>query len=621
MSDASGAASGRARTEDSAVRPLPAERARAGDEGASAFQPSDSQWPPCGMVAGAPWGQELPIQQGHAFVHLAHPLLQQQQQQQQEGWESVVGADVGMCSYSSAFCHGGTGEDYPMSPWGVEDGPGWTAHLPCGHQKGFMSERPGSAFSGQGPCAGKGARFGSWGKGEVPGFGRGQGSGQCGRGLYPGEQGCGCGRAGGHAARPLGMPSWASGGPWKGGPAKGASGGRGGAGGYAGADPRPSEPKRCDLFVGRLADSANESTLRDLFSSIGLEIRAMNIPLDQQQQPKGFAFVSLSDPSRTQEAIEQLHSREVNGRCINVETSGGGSRGGAAEPRPQQGGGGRHAHKGSGGHGRGAGGEWSQPPARGGGFRGWSVQANDWRDGHEVGWVPHQDATAGAWQDGKGRRPPREQQQRGGSYGWCASDRGGWGREGGHREWDGGSDSAWGRGQAWGEAREWHPGGHQGGDAGWEEGGWEGGGGAGGHWVPRPSAQRAGPLPEGRGRAARRGGDPRRLFVRNLNADAGDEELRRALEAAGEIANVRILPGGCSAVAFVEYRDEGGAERAVSSLQGVSICGKPAQLERQAGRCCDGTGGGDRAGAGTSDPPEAPLGFDERSEASAKGAC
>merc|ERR1740121_2274402 len=81
------------------------------------------------------------------------------------------------------------------------------------------------------------------------------------------------------------------------------------------------EANRCDLFVGRLAESATVDNVRTLFDSIGLQIHDPKVPLDYQGQPKGYAFVSLVDPSKTLYAIEQLNGQTFNGRTINVEQS------------------------------------------------------------------------------------------------------------------------------------------------------------------------------------------------------------------------------------------------------------------------------------------------------------
>lgn len=107
---------------------------------------------------------------------------------------------------------------------------------------------------------------------------------------------------------------------WGGGPmslkgGKGKATGKSGGPGFNGAHEGP----RCDLFVGRLADGATEANVRELFTSIGLQIRSLKVPSDVQDQPKGYAFVSLVDPTKTEYAIEQLNGRMVNGRPINVE--------------------------------------------------------------------------------------------------------------------------------------------------------------------------------------------------------------------------------------------------------------------------------------------------------------
>jgi RNA recognition motif-containing protein len=85
--------------------------------------------------------------------------------------------------------------------------------------------------------------------------------------------------------------------------------------------PPSYEGQRCDLFVGRLADSATEANVQELFTSVGLQIRSLKVPVDLNDHPKGYAFVSLADPSQTAYAIDLLNGRLVNGRPINVEPS------------------------------------------------------------------------------------------------------------------------------------------------------------------------------------------------------------------------------------------------------------------------------------------------------------
>jgi cold-inducible RNA-binding protein len=90
------------------------------------------------------------------------------------------------------------------------------------------------------------------------------------------------------------------------------------------------------LYVGKLSYDTTESTLSELFGTIG-EVVSVNLITDRDSgRSKGFAFVEMADDAAAQEAINQLNGREVDGRNIAV-----------AEARPkrdegrERGGGGR----------------------------------------------------------------------------------------------------------------------------------------------------------------------------------------------------------------------------------------------------------------------------------------
>ena len=76
----------------------------------------------------------------------------------------------------------------------------------------------------------------------------------------------------------------------------------------------------------------------------------MNIVTDRDTgQPRGFAFVEMSDAREAENAISQLNGAELNGRAISVNE---------ARPKPAGGGGGYGGGRGGrggsrgGGHGR-----------------------------------------------------------------------------------------------------------------------------------------------------------------------------------------------------------------------------------------------------------------------------
>jgi cold-inducible RNA-binding protein len=104
------------------------------------------------------------------------------------------------------------------------------------------------------------------------------------------------------------------------------------------------------LFVGNLSYETTEMSLRELFGQAG-SVAEAKIVLDRETgRPRGFGFVEMSSDAEAKTAIDQLNTRELDGRAISVneaqERSGGGGGGG----RP--GGGGGRSAGGGGGRGR-----------------------------------------------------------------------------------------------------------------------------------------------------------------------------------------------------------------------------------------------------------------------------
>ena len=92
------------------------------------------------------------------------------------------------------------------------------------------------------------------------------------------------------------------------------------------------------LYVGNLSYDTTEAALSELFGEVG-EVVSVNLITDRMtSRSKGFAFVEMSESVAAQEAINQLNSREVDGRSINV-----------AEARPKResrgGGGGQQSRR------------------------------------------------------------------------------------------------------------------------------------------------------------------------------------------------------------------------------------------------------------------------------------
>ena len=102
-----------------------------------------------------------------------------------------------------------------------------------------------------------------------------------------------------------------------------------------------------NIFVGNLSYQTTQEDLLAAFSQYG-NVERVNIVTDRDTgQPRGFAFVEMTEARDAQTAISQLNGAELNGRAMNVNE---------ARPKPTGGGGGRGGYGGGGGGGRGKGG-------------------------------------------------------------------------------------------------------------------------------------------------------------------------------------------------------------------------------------------------------------------------
>jgi len=87
------------------------------------------------------------------------------------------------------------------------------------------------------------------------------------------------------------------------------------------------------LYVGNLAYSVNDTTLRGLFEPFGNVESARVISDRDTGSSKGFGFVEMADAD-AQKAMGALNGREIDGRALRVnearpqESRGGGGRGG-----------------------------------------------------------------------------------------------------------------------------------------------------------------------------------------------------------------------------------------------------------------------------------------------------
>ncbi len=106
-----------------------------------------------------------------------------------------------------------------------------------------------------------------------------------------------------------------------------------------------------NIFVGNLSYQATPADLQAAFEAYG-SVERVNLVTDRDTgQPRGFAFVEMTDPQAAQTAISQLNGAELYGRTMNVNE---------ARPKPTGGGFGQrsNSNRGGGGGGRGRGSRW-----------------------------------------------------------------------------------------------------------------------------------------------------------------------------------------------------------------------------------------------------------------------
>jgi RNA recognition motif-containing protein len=96
------------------------------------------------------------------------------------------------------------------------------------------------------------------------------------------------------------------------------------------------------LYVGNLPYETTEADLQTLFGAAG-SVSAVTIVRDRATgQPRGFAFVEMSDTDGAQKAISELDKHQMGGRALTVNE---------ARP-PARSGGGGGGYGGGGGGGR-----------------------------------------------------------------------------------------------------------------------------------------------------------------------------------------------------------------------------------------------------------------------------
>jgi len=109
-----------------------------------------------------------------------------------------------------------------------------------------------------------------------------------------------------------------------------------------------------NIYVGNLSFDATEDQVRGMFEAYGPVDRVSIITDRDTGQPRGFAFVEMSDDDSAGKAMEALNGSNLGGRNLTVNE---------ARPKPDRGGrrdggggGGRGFGRSGGGGGRGRGG-------------------------------------------------------------------------------------------------------------------------------------------------------------------------------------------------------------------------------------------------------------------------
>ena len=101
-----------------------------------------------------------------------------------------------------------------------------------------------------------------------------------------------------------------------------------------------------NIFVGNLSFKTTQDELLAAFSQYG-NVERVSIVTDRETgQPRGFAFVEMTEKRDAETAISQLNGADLNGRTMNVNEArpktegGGGGRGGGGFGGNRSGGGG-----------------------------------------------------------------------------------------------------------------------------------------------------------------------------------------------------------------------------------------------------------------------------------------
>jgi RNA recognition motif-containing protein len=91
-----------------------------------------------------------------------------------------------------------------------------------------------------------------------------------------------------------------------------------------------------NIYVGNLGFGTTEQSVRALFEAYGT-VERVNIVTDRETgQPRGFAFVEMTNDAEAEKAMASINGKDVDGRTLSVnearpKTAGGG---GGAGRRP-----------------------------------------------------------------------------------------------------------------------------------------------------------------------------------------------------------------------------------------------------------------------------------------------
>jgi len=113
-----------------------------------------------------------------------------------------------------------------------------------------------------------------------------------------------------------------------------------------------------NIFVGNLSYDVTENELHSAFSEFGA-VEKVSVVRDRETgQPRGFAFVEMTNADEAANAMAAMNGRELKGRALNVNEARprepraggfGGGRGGSGGGFSRGGGGGRGGSGGGGG--------------------------------------------------------------------------------------------------------------------------------------------------------------------------------------------------------------------------------------------------------------------------------